>query len=385
MFYPNQLLLLCVILSLALPCSAEENSQESPPALNPEIVTTVFERGESGYHSFRIPALLTTPRGTLLAFAEGRRNNLNDSGDIDLVLKRSQDEGKTWSELSVIWTDGENTCGNPCPVVDQTTGRIWLPLTWNHGKDHANQIKDRSGLDTRRVYMSYSDDDGVTWKQPYEITGSTKKPEWTWYATGPGNGIQLTQGKFKGRLVIPCDHNVSLQGNVVRRAHAIFSDNHGKTWELSEPIGEKTNECAVVELTDGRLLMNMRSYHGENRRAIAFSNDGGMTWSDVSLDQALIEPVCQASLIRVRFPDVEKPGQILFSNPASKKREKMVVRLSEDDGRTWTASRLVTPGSAAYSSLAGIGVGKVGLLYERDGYRTIEYVAFKLDSFQPES
>ena len=103
MYYPNQLLLSCVILSLALPCSAEENSQESPLALNPEVVATVFERGESGYHSFRIPALLTTPRGTLLAFAEGRRNNLNDSGDIDLVLKRSQDKGKTWSELSVGW------------------------------------------------------------------------------------------------------------------------------------------------------------------------------------------------------------------------------------------------------------------------------------------
>ncbi|HAH44488.1 sialidase family protein [Gimesia sp.] len=383
MFYQNRLLILFIIVCFILPCYAAENSHESPAPLEPEIRTTVFERGEVGYHSFRIPALLSTPRGTLLAFAEGRKHNLKDSGDIDLVLKRSEDQGKTWSDLAVIWNDAENTCGNPCPVVDQTTGRIWLPLTWNHGKDHANQIRDQSGHDTRRVFMSYSDDDGLTWKRPYEVTESTKKPEWTWYATGPGNGIQLTRGKYKGRLVIPCDHNVTLQGSVIRRAHAIFSDDHGKSWKVSEPIGEKTNECAVVELADGRLLMNMRSYHGKNRRAIAFSEDGGATWSDVTLDQALIEPVCQASLIRARFPAAEKPGQILFSNPASQKREKMVVRLSEDDGRTWKTSRLVTAGSAAYSSLVEIGSGEIGLLYERDGYRTIEYVAFQLAAFQP--
>ncbi len=294
------ILIPCVLfLNNGLP---EAFAQEAKsPALKTVTRTIVFQSGESGYHSFRIPALIVSPKGTLLAFAEGRKNSLSDSGNIDLVLKRSTDQGKTWSQLSVLWNDGENTCGNPCPVIDQSTGRIWLPLTWNHGKDHQKQIKDKTGLDTRRVYMSYSDDDGVTWKTPYEITNSTKKPEWTWYATGPGNGIQLTYGKHKGRLVIPCDHNVTLDGKIVRRSHAIYSDDHGKTWQLSQAIGEKTNECAVVELTDGRLLMNMRSYHGKNRRAIAFSEDGGETWSDVTLDQALIEPVCQASLIRVRF------------------------------------------------------------------------------------
>lgn len=351
------------------------------PALKTVTKTTVFQRGDGGYHSFRIPALIVSPQGTLLAFAEARKNNLGDSGNIDLVLKRSKDNGKTWSELSVLWNDGENTCGNPCPVVDQSTGRIWLPLTWNHGKDHEKQIKDKTSRDTRRVYMSYSDDDGNSWKAPYEITRTTKKPEWTWYATGPGNGIQLTRGAYKGRLVIPCDHNVTLEGKVVRRSHAIYSDDHGKSWRLSQPIGEKTNECAVVELVDGRLLMNMRSYHGKNRRAIAVSKDGGATWSDVSLDSTLIEPVCQASLIRVRFPEAGKSGQILFSNPASKKREKMTVRLSEDDGKTWSASRLVTPGSAAYSSLALLSDRQAGLLYERDGYQKIEFITFDLNQF----
>lgn len=354
---------------------------ETSPALETVIRTTVFEKGEAGYHGFRIPALLVTPKGTLLAFAEARKNNLGDSGDIDLVLKRSSDNGKTWSPLAVLWNDGENTCGNPCPVVDESTGRIWLPLTWNHGKDHEKQIKAQTGLDTRRVYMSYSDDDGQTWEAPYEVTETTKKPEWTWYATGPGNGIQLTQGPHKGRLVIPCDHNVTLDAKVVRRSHAIYSDDHGQTWQLSEPIGEMTNECAVVELGDGRLQMNMRSYHGKNRRAIAYSDDGGATWSEVTLDPTLIEPVCQASLIRVSFPKYGTPGKILFSNPASQKREKMTVRLSKDDGQTWVVSRLVTPGSAAYSSLALLKNGQAGLLYERDRYQKIEFVAFDLKQF----
>ncbi len=369
------------ILAMIL-CQADVSGEvPQSPALKTVAKKTVFQRGDGGYHSFRIPALIVSPQGTLLAFAEARKDNLGDSGNIDLVLKRSKDNGKTWSELSVLWNDGENTCGNPCPVVDQSTGRIWLPLTWNHGKDHEKQIKDKTSRDTRRVYMSYSDDDGESWKAPYEITRTTKKPEWTWYATGPGNGIQLTRGAYKGRLVIPCDHNVTLEGKVVRRSHAIYSDDHGKSWRLSQPIGEKTNECAVVELVDGRLLMNMRSYHGKNRRAIAVSKDGGATWSDVSLDSTLIEPVCQASLIRVRFPEAGKSGQILFSNPASKKREKMTVRLSEDDGKTWSASRLVTPGSAAYSSLALLSDRQAGLLYERDGYQKIEFITFDLNQF----
>ena len=357
-------------------------SPDSGPAadnpLQPVISRDVFVSGRDGYHTFRIPAVVLTRKGTVLAFCEGRKHSRSDAGDIDLVLKRSRDGGRTWSQLQVVWNDGGNTCGNPCPVVDTSTGRIWLPMTWNHGKDTERQIQARTGRDTRRVFITYSDDDGLTWTQPKEITASAKKPEWTWYATGPGNAIQIQRGRYRGRLVVPCDHNVIVHGKNRRRSHCLYSDDGGKSWHLSESLDDNTNECAVVELADGRLLLNMRSYHGRNRRAIAFSADGGKSWSPVKLDAALIEPVCQASLLRYSWPENGGKSRLLFSNPASKRRERLTIRLSYDEGRTWPVSRLVYAGSAAYSSLAVLPDKTIGLLYERDNYGKITFSTFTL-------
>lgn len=328
----------------------------------------VFASGEGGYNTYRIPAIIRTQKGTLIAFAEGRKTGRGDSGNIDLVYKRSFDGGKSWSDMKVLWDDGGNTCGNPCPVVDESTGRIVLPLTWNHGEDHESEIKKSSGKETRLVYLSWSDDDGETWAEPQEITAQAKQSDWTWYATGPGNGIQLKHGKHKGRLVIPCDHNILVGEESVRRSHCILSDDGGKTWRMSEPLERDTNECAVVELGDGRLLLNMRSYHGKNLRAISYSDDGGETWSGVVLDPELIEPVCQASLIT--FAE----GKLAFSNPASRKRDHMTLKLSSDEGKTWS-SREIYPGSSAYSSLVELDGGRLGLLYEKDGYSRIVFQA----------
>ncbi|MBD3674763.1 MAG: exo-alpha-sialidase [Planctomycetaceae bacterium] len=335
----------------------------------------VFVSGEGGYHTYRIPAIIRTQKGTLIAFAEGRKSGRGDSGNIDLVYKRSFDDGKNWSEMKVLWDDGGNTCGNPCPVIDAATGRIVLPLTWNHGDDHESEIKKSSGKDTRRVYLSWSNDDGETWVDPQEITDQAKEPAWTWYATGPGNGIQLQQGEHKGRLVIPCDHNILVGEESVRRSHCILSDDGGKTWRMSEPLERDTNECAVVELSDGRLLLNMRSYHGKNLRAISYSEDGGETWSGVLLDPELIEPVCQASLITL------DDGDLAFSNPASTKRDHMTLKLSENAGKSWSAHEIY-PGSAAYSSLVNLGNSSLGLLYEKDGYSRIVFRIISVESLR---
>lgn len=364
--------LLCLFAALTAPspCLAAD------PPLKPLHSANVFTSGTEGYHTFRIPAIIATPKGTLLAFCEGRKNSRSDTGDIDLVLKRSSDGGKTWGKLQVVWNDGRNTCGNPCPVVDESTGRIWLPMTWNDGRDRESQIQKKTSHDTRRVFITYSDDDGKTWAKPKEITAAAKKPEWTWYATGPGNAIQIRHGRYQGRLVVPCDHNLLIAGKNHRRSHCLYSDDHGRTWKLSKPVGDHTNECAVVELTDGRLLLNMRSYHGKHRRAVSYSKDGGATWSKVTLDAALIEPVCQGNILRYSWPGKGEKSRILFSNPASRKRDHMTVRLSYDEGRTWPVSRLVYAGSAAYSNLVALPGGRFGLLYERDAYSKITFSSF---------
>ena len=328
----------------------------------------VFRSGQDGYHTYRIPALIVTKQGTLLAFCEGRRGGGGDSGDIDLLLKRSRDGGRTWSAARLVADFGEDTLGNPAPVVDQKTGDIVLLMTRNPGKVTERQIVEGTGNGTRTVWLSRSTDDGVTWTPPSEITSSTKAPNWTWYATGPGNGIQLRDG----RLVVACDHIVagSDAGSRAMHSHVIVSDDGGRTWTLGGSASDRTNESAVVELQDHSLMLNMRSYHGKNRRAVATSRDRGRTWSEPTLAEALVEPVCQASLISLG------KGRLLFSNPADTKRVRMTVKLSRDDGRSWPVARVIHEGPAAYSSLASLKDGRIGLLYERGESRAYEVITF---------
>lgn len=340
--------------------SAIGNLQELPPSVfDDESFTTVFRSGRDGYHTFRIPAVVRTNEGTLLAFAEGRKNGGGDSGDIDLVMRRSSDDGRSWSDLQVLWNDGPHTCGNPCPVVDRQTGRIVLLSTRNLGQDHEREIIAQTSEDTRRVYVLSSDDDGKTFTKPREITSTTKESDWTWYATGPGNGIQLRNGPHEGRLVIPCDH---IEADPKRYwSHCIFSDDGGETWQLgSSTPKDKVNECAVAELDDGRLVLNMRNYDRSQRtRQIAFSDDGGATWTAQRHDEELIEPICQASLVR------GPKGALWFSNPASRDgRVQMTVRRSTDRGATWKTSWLLHAGPSAYSCLVSLEEGVVGCLFE---------------------
>lgn len=352
--------------------------------------SAVFRAGEGDYHTYRIPALLATPDGALLAFCEGRRLGRADSGDIDLIVKRSEDGGATWSQPLVVWNDGANTCGNPCPVVERESGRILLPMTWNLGEDHGSDLHHGEGKSTRKVFLTHSDDGGKSWAEAREITGQAKARGWWWYATGPGVSIQLSKGEHAGRIVVPANHSSETNGFA---AHVIYSDDRGESWRRGSVIAPACNESQVVELSDGRLMMNMRSQSFANAertgyRAISYSSDGGGAWTAPAFDPHLGDPQVQASLFAYSRPQEEGGGRLLFSNPSPPvspergERVRMTVRLSRDDGRTWPAARLIHAGPSAYSSLARLPGGNVGLLYEagaKNAYEEIRLARFPLD------
>jgi sialidase-1 len=308
-------------------CNSPQNQDNSKSITAKLEEHTLFEKSTNGYHTYRIPSLITTPKGTVLAFCEGRKSGGGDTGDIDLLVKRSIDNGSTWSEQQVVWDDSTNVCGNPCPVVDASTGTIFLLMTWNRGDDGETDIIHKTSQDTRRVFVTKSTDEGKTWSQPEDITQTTKLPEWGWYATGPGVGIQMQHGPHKGRLVIPANHSYDdaegnlRDGSFEYGAHVIYSDDHGQTWELGGVIRPKMNESQIFEAADGEgtLVMNMRSYLGNNRRAQAISKDGGETWTAPKDVPDLIEPVCQASVVRYSWP--EKKHIALFQSRSHKPGE----------------------------------------------------------------
>lgn len=347
--------------------------------------TDVYVAGADGYHTYRIPAIVKSRDGTLLAFAEGRKSGRGDAGNIDLLVKRSKDGGKTWGKQILVWDEADNTAGNPCPVVDLKTGAILLLSTHNLGTDKETDIINKRSKSTRTVWMLRSEDDGLTWSKATEITATTKDPSWGWYATGPGIGIQLQKGPHAGRLVIPANHSFDDPNGTLRggkyshRAHAIYSDDGGKTWKLGGNTGAGTNESQIVELAEpaGALLDNMRSYFGRSQRTHSISKDGGLTWTTPEDQPTLVEPVCQASIIRQTFPAAGKPGRILFSNPADPKaRVNMTVRGSIDDGKTWPTKLVLTTSHAAYSSLVAVEATTAACLYERGEKGPYEKIVF---------
>ena len=368
----------CILMLFALvACKTTSVVMKSPEYL--------FESGKDGYKTFRIPAIVTSTKGTILAFAEGRKNGSSDTGDIDLVLKRSEDNGKTWSNLSVVWNDGENVCGNPAPVVDKSTGTIFLLSTWNLGSDHESDIIKQTSKDSRRVFVLSSTDDGKTWSGAKEITDAVKLKNWTWYATGPCHGIQIEKGSKAGRLIIPCDHIEAVTNKYY--SHAIYSDDHGKSWMLGGTTPkDQVNECTIAELSDGKLMLNMRNYdRTQKTRKISISNDNGITWSPVYSDNSLPEPICQGSLFSY-FNKKSGKSSLLFLNPADEsKRQNMTLRISHDNGSTWAKSLALFAGPSAYSDLTKLPGGNIGCLYESgitNAYQGITYHEVSLSSLE---
>lgn len=344
----------------------------------------IFVSGTDGYDTYRIPAIIVAPDNSVLAFCEARPGR-SDTGKIDLLMKRSTDGGATWGKQQIVWTDGANTCGNPCPVVDKQTGRIFLFSTWNLGTDHERDIIARTAKDTRRVFYLTSDDNGLTWSEPVEVTEQTKRSDWGWYATGPGIGIQLEYGKHIGRLMIPANHSFDrcADGHIYG-AHVIYSDDNGATWAMSDPIVPGLNESQVVELTDGKIMFNSRNYLYRGTRALAFSTDGGKRWPHISFESNLIEPRCQASIIRYSPNKFTDENILLFSNPSHiSSRVNMTVKLSYDEGKTWDISKTLYEGYSAYSCLVALPDGKIGCFYEageeKDPYERMVLATFTLD------
>lgn len=340
---------------------------------------TLFRSGSDGYHTFRIPSLLATKGGTLLAFAEGRKHGRSDAGEIDMVMRRSEDDGHTWGALEVVVTESQMTCGNPCPVQDRDTDVIWMPFNKNLADGDENLIT--QGKAPRTVWMTRSEDDGRTWSEPVEITQSVKKSEWTWYATGPGHGIQLANG----RLLIPCDHIVGVHFERLRdpyHSHVIVSDDHGATWRIGGIVPVGTNESMALETVDGEVYLNARNFIGGVQRGVVRSNDGGDSFDRLAWDEILIEPSCQASVIRYSTSAQGGRNRVLFSNPASTTRERMTVRLSYDECRTWPVAKLLYAGPSAYSDLATLPDGKICCLYEcgdESLYEELRLARFDLD------
>ena len=321
----------------------------------------LFRAGDDGYAFFRIPALVVSNQGTVLAFCEGRKNDCNDHGDIDLVLKRSFDSGRTWADMQIVTEGGGRTSGNPCPVVDRADGVIWLPFC----------------RDSKRILLMKSADDGETWSEPVDITEDAMDPAWHWVFTGPGHGLQLTTG----RLLIPSAADLTPRLGEIQFSYAFFSDDHGATWQIGSALDhDASDECEAVELVDGRLYMNMRSRQDKHRRAYSHSEDGGASWSPVRYDPHLPEPSCQGSIIRFTDTSQFEKNRILIATPADpSQRSHLTVRVSYDECQTWPVSKILHEGPAAYSDLAVTSERDILCLYEANEYSELVMARFDIE------
>ncbi|WP_051946113.1 FAD-dependent oxidoreductase [Verrucomicrobium sp. BvORR106] len=363
------------------------------PAADEVEKTDLFVGGENGISLYRIPGIVVTPKGTVLAYCEARRTSAADWGEIEVHLRRSTDGGKTFSPAQHIAHQGardegnphkkeggekEQTVNNPVAIVDAKTGTVHFLYCLNY----------------KRCFYMRSEDDGLTFSAPVEITaafeGFRPKCDWKVLATGPGHGIQLRNG----RLLVPVwlaygkegDHGPSVTGT-------IYSDDQGVTWKSgdialpNEGDFKNPNETAAVQLSDGRVMLNARSTSLKSRRLVTTSADGATGWSTPKFEESLWEPICMGSIIA--FP--KKPGALVFSNPHSLKlderaqevpggrgdRVNVSLKLSLDDGKTWKVGRTIEPGRSAYSDLAVLPDGTGLCFYERDKRLTL--AKFTLD------
>jgi sialidase-1 len=350
--------------------SQDKNRPEEPSRKQGQYFRyDLFVSGENNVVEYRIPSIVTTNKGTLIAVCDARVEKRGDApNNIDLVMKKSSDRGKTWSKSKVIvgFPENEAAC-DPSMVVDKQTGTIWLVY------DYA--IPDPQGDRGRilKIHLIKSDDEGDTWSSPVDLSYLTKGKNF-WLQNGPGVGL-YTDGvivfpvycaepgrKVIKQIVLPYSQQTAL----------VYSKDHGKTWALSNGVGDYNPEPQIVSLKGSRIMVNMRRPYGYGNRQVAVTGDLGNTWSEVSDDSTLIESGCMASLINYKY---KKKSLLLFSNPADKKeRKNLVLRISNDEGKSWQKRLSVYNGSTGYSCLTQLPNGNVGLMYEADNYKRIVFV-----------
>ena len=340
----------------------------------------IFEAGTDGYYTYRIASLVSTKKGTLLAFCAARKGNGGDWDPINIVIRRSTNSGKTWEKMKILVQRDSLPCDNATPIVDYKTGEVHLLYQ----------------IDYARCYYIKSADDGKTWTESVEITSAIDafKPEYPWVvlAPGPGHGIQLASG----RLVVLFwlsngggkEFGPKLRGHRPSIVVSVFSDDHGKTWKAGEIVVHDNdttvipNETSCVQLADGRVLFNSRNESVNYRRLFTFSRDGATDWSTPVFADSFFEPICFGSMCRFSMQPFQTKNRMLFCNPDSRQdpwvaakastprsaknrhRTNLTVRMSYDEGVTWPVSKAIDPGISGYSDLAVTPDGMIHCFYE---------------------
>jgi len=328
-------------------------SLHAAKGLNP---VALFKRGEAGVHTYRIPALIETRKGTLLAVADARHDGPGDlPARISLVMRTSRDRGDTWSPAVTIRNVEQGGVGDPSLLLDRGSGRVWCfhicaAPGVGFGTPQASRMQ---------VHAMFSDDEGAAWSEPRDLSSQLVDPSWRGAFATSGTHAQTSTGRYLLPLVVR-------DGQGIVSSRNAYSDDGGKTWNTSKAIGAGTDESHAIELAGGVILQNMRN---GNRRAIAWSSDGGITFGPVTHDEALIDPGCNAGIARHR-------DLLIFTNAASLKRENLTVKLSRDRGKTWSPGRAIHPGPAAYSSVIVLRDGSVAVLYECGESSPYERIAF---------
>lgn len=359
---------------------------------------SVFISGTEGYKSFRIPAIIKTFNNDLLAFCEGRVNSSGDFGDIDIVMKRSTDHGKTWTSISKVVNYDLLQAGNPAPVIDNTdpaypNGRIFL--FYNTGNNHEGEI--RKGKGVREVWYKTSIDNGFTWSEGVNITTQTHRPnypqvsstynfkeDWRSYANTPGHGLQILEGIYRGRIFIAANHSsgAPLPNFMDYNAHAYYSDDHGKSFKLSETVNVPgSNESTAAEISNNRVMLNARNQSGHIKARLAvIGSNGGANWDTSYFDNQLPDPVCEGSILNIGTKN--KKNILAFSNAADTlRRDNLTLRISFDEGKTWPKRIPIDKSTVegakdftAYSDLVKMNNNQIGVLYEKEGYAKIEFI-----------